>query len=113
FVSSDAFHIGYPAFLISLCPWYHFRTLPPTGWKIKDMITPISTSTTLPDHISVIAKERWNWIIVYPRPAEDANISEITIKIRAIDSDWRIPAIICGMADGRIRYRIRANPSMR
>src|SRR5690625_7324107 len=77
------------------------------------MITPIRPSTTMPDHISGMANERWNWMMVYPSPAEEANISEMTIRISAIDNDWRIPAMIWGIAAGRIKYRIRETREMR
>src|SRR5690625_7571221 len=51
--------------------------------------------------------------MVYPSHDEDANIYEINIKISAFNSNLRIPAIIWGIAEGKIKYRIRANPSIR
>ena len=66
----------------------------------------------MPDHISGMAKDRWNWTMVKPSPEDEANISEMTIRISPRDRDWRTPAMICGLAEGSTRYRRRAQPSM-
>jgi hypothetical protein len=62
--------------------------------------------------ISGMAKPRWNWTMVKPRPLEAANISLITIRMMPIESAWRIPATICGLAERSTRCRSRAGPRM-
>ena len=57
----------------------------------------------MPHHISGMAKDRWNCTIVKPSPEDEANISEITIRISPIDRDCRMPAMICGLAEGSTR----------
>ena len=52
----------------------------------------------MPLHISGMAKPRWNWMMVNPRPLEAANISLITMRMMPIDRAWRIPVTICGLA---------------
>ena len=49
-----------------------------------------------------MAKERWNWTMVKPSPEDDANISEITIRILRCS----------GRASRRLCAQSSASPSM-
>jgi hypothetical protein len=66
----------------------------------------------MPLHISGMAKPRWNWMMVNPRPLEAANISLMTMRMMPIDRAWRIPVTICGLAARSTRWRSRATPAM-
>ena len=44
-----------------------------------------------------------------PGPTTRRTSREITIRMSAIDSAWRTPAMICGLAAGSTRYRSRAS----
>ena len=40
--------------------------------------------------------------MVNPSPEDEANISEMTIRINPMDRAWRTPAMMVGVAEGRI-----------
>ena len=64
----------------------------------------------MPLHISGMAKLRWNWMIAKPSPLKLPNSSLMTIRMIEIDSAWRMPATICGLAEGSTRWRSLAAP---
>ena len=64
----------------------------------------------MPLHISGIENPRWKSTIAKPRPLELANISLITMRMIAIDSAWRIPVTICGLAARSTSTRSRVRP---